>query len=1184
MDEMPPVGPPVAGLVASAGGLDAFKKFFTAMPPDSGIAFVLVPHLDPQHESLMVELLSRHTAMPVVEVAEAMLVEANHVYVIPPNKYMTISGGVFCLTGPVKRGDWQTSIDSFLRSLADDQQERAICVVLSGTGAHGTLGLKAVKAAGGMAIVQDPRTAEYPRMPQSAIGTGLADHVLAPEQMPKALVSYVQHFYVNGRRVATEAMVAPDHMNQLLALLRARANFDFRYYRPKMLARRVERRMGLNHIDHLGDYLAHLRENPDEVKRLARDLLLSVTSYFRDAEAFRALETGVIAPLVAAKDSQDSIRVWVPGCATGEEPYSIAMLVLEHLSTAQKSCRLQIFATDVDQEALEVARQGIYPESISADVSAERLARFFIKTEDSSYQVNKQLRESVVFAPQNLITDAPFSKMDLVSCRNVLIYLEAEVQKKIINLLHFALNMGGFLFLGPSESIGRQVDLFEAVSKNWRIYRRIGATRLERVEIPIAPGPGLPAHAVGTTEGAVQKPPSLAELTHRLLIEQFAPTAVLVNRKYEILYFVGNTGRYLEFPTGEPAFDLTVMAREGLRTKLRGAVHKAVRDGQPVELTGVRVKRNGGYDDVAVRVMPVQSPKSAEGLMLVTFQDVAKPALRSAVVEPPSEDAVMRQLEAELHATKEDLQCTIEEMESSNEEIKASNEEVMSMNEELQSTNEELETSKEELQSLNEELNTVNNQLQDKVAELEGANNDLANLLNCTDVATVFLDTQFRIRRFTPSATVLFNLIATDLGRPIADVTRKFADSDFLTDGRQVLQELVPREREVRSEGDRWWTRRILPYRTLDDRVEGVAITLVDITERRKAADIMVRRHAAVVENSADAIFSKDLNGTIRSWNRGAIKLYGYSIEEAVGRSVKTLVPTDRIEEWAQAMSQLARGESIEQLETEQIGKDGKRVAVSLTISPIRDANGKVVSASVTGRDITERKRFEAELRRTAVERKRLEGQIVEIALLEQQRLGAELHDGCGQDLTALGILAGSLIESLKAHSPSDVEVAGKIGDGLKHVLQCIRDKAQGLSKASIQPAELAGALEELTTQLAEKSGILWTYDDHEAVSIHDDLTATQLYHIAQEACTNALKHANAQNVRVCLHLDGAHVILRIEDDGIGIPAESSDGLGLRIMHNRAAVIGGKLTIESRHPAGTIVTCTIPVEHKHAAQ
>jgi two-component system CheB/CheR fusion protein len=417
-------GPPVVGIGASAGGLDAFKRFFAAMPPDSGIAFVLVPHLDPAHESLMVELLSRHTTMPVVEAENNMPVDANHVYIIPPNKYMTIHGGILRLTGPVERRTSQTSIDLFLRSLAEDQQEQSICIILSGTGSHGTLGLKAVKAAGGMAMVQDPGTAEYDRMPQSAMATGLADYVLAAEQMPEALIKYVQHTYANaGTRIET-APEGADYLTQVLALLRARTKFDFRPYRKKMLTRRIERRMGLNHFDSIPKYLAFLRDHPDEVKQLVKDLFISVTSFFRDPEAFEELASQVIAPLVQRKEDDSVIRVWVPGCATGEEAYSLVIILLEQLATAKKSCTLQVFATDVDRDALEVARQGIYPESIAGDVTPERLARYFMRVDETSYQVSKQVREPVVFAVQNLIADAPFSKMDLISCRNLLIYLE----------------------------------------------------------------------------------------------------------------------------------------------------------------------------------------------------------------------------------------------------------------------------------------------------------------------------------------------------------------------------------------------------------------------------------------------------------------------------------------------------------------------------------------------------------------------------------------------------------------------------------------------------------------------------------------------------------------------------------------------------------------------------------------
>ena len=542
---------PVAGLVASAGGLDAFKKFFATMPADSGIAFVLIPHLDPTHESLMVELLTRHTSMPVVEAVEGMAVEPNRVYIIPPDRNMTISGGVLRLTGPVAHGNWQTSIDLFLRSLADDQLEKAICIILSGTGSHGTLGLTAVKAAGGMAMVQDPKTAQYTPMPESAIATGLADYVLPVEQMPDALVRYVQHGYVSGGAVVTAVGENAGNLNQVLALLSARTKFDFHYYRKKTLGRRLERRMGLSRFDDVAEYLAHLREHPEEVQRLARDLLVSVTSFFRDPEAFSTLEAEVIAPLIQSKDADAPLRVWVPGCATGEEPYSLAMLLLEHQTAAQSSCRLQIFATDVDERALAVARRGIYPEGIAADVTPGRLARFFTRVNESAWQISKQVRETVTFAVQNLITDAPFSRMDLISCRNILIYLEPEMEQKIITLLHFSLKEGGYLFLGPSETVGRQTDLFEPLSRKWRIYRRIGPARADGLQFPAMHTE--PRHATPPPPASrPHAPPKLAELAQNSMLRRFGLACVVINREYEVLHFAGLTEHYLIQPAGPP--------------------------------------------------------------------------------------------------------------------------------------------------------------------------------------------------------------------------------------------------------------------------------------------------------------------------------------------------------------------------------------------------------------------------------------------------------------------------------------------------------------------------------------------------------------------------------------------------------------------------------------------------------
>ncbi len=1161
-------GPPVAGIGASAGGLDAFKKLLAAMPPDSGIAFVLVPHLDPAHESLMVELLARHTTMPVVEVADDMPVEANRVYIIPPNKYMTIRGGILRLTGPVERRTSQTSIDLFLRSLADDQQERSICIILSGTGSHGTLGLKAVKEAGGLAIVQDPATAEYERMPQSAVATGLADYVLPAEQMPDALVKYVRHGYVNGGTHVEGAPEGADHLSRVLALLRTRSKCDFRAYRKKMVARRVERRMGLNQLDSIPEYLAFLRGHPEELKQLVKDLFISVTSFFRDAEAFPQLASQVIAPLVESKEADAVIRVWVPGCATGEEPYSIAMLLLEQLAAAHKSCRVQIFATDVDEDALVVARQGLYPDSIAADVSPERLARFFARADEHTYQISKQVRETVTFAAQNLISDAPFTRLDLVSCRNLLIYLEPGVQKKVVTLFHFALNEGGFLFLGPSETIGRQTDLFEALSKKWRMFRRIGPARPERVAFPIVAAMEVGGTARRPAEGAGVPPTDFGEVTRWLLLEHFAPAAVLINRKYEIFYYFGPCAQYLELPTGRPTHDLSLMAREGLRTKLRGAIHRAIRDSASVVLSGVRVKRNGSHYPVRVTVRPVQAPQAAEGSLLVTFEDEALSARAPSPAGPegPGEagdESALRRLEHELKATREDLQGTIEELESANEELKASNEEVMSTNEELQSVNEELETSKEELQSLNEELTTVNNQLHEKVQELEAANTDMANLFNCAEVTTVFLDRSFRIKRFSPATTRLFNLIATDVGRPIGDIVKRFTDDDLLPDARQLLADLTPREKEVRTEDGRWCARRIFPYRTLDNRVEGVVMTFVDITERKQAADAVVRRLAAVVASSADAIFSKDLDGTIRTWNLGAERLYGYSPAEAVGRSVRMLVPEDRAAEWSLVMSPLARGEHVEQFETEQVRKDGRRIAVALTVSPIRDGSGTVVSASVTGRDLTERRQLERD--------------VVEAATLQQRRIGQDLHDSVAQELTALNMLARDLAETIRTDPAAATRLVGQMEQGLQRGRRELRDVLRGLLPVALDSAGLMAALSDLADRTEQERKVACTFHCPERVSVEDNLAATQLYFIAQEAVHNAIKHAQARKIRITLGTTAAGLVLGVQDDGVGMPAVpvEGQGLGLRIMRNRATILGARLIIEPAAPAGTAVTCVL---------
>ena len=952
---------PVVGIGASAGGLGAFKKFFSAMPSDSGMAFILIPHLDPSHRSLMVELLARQTTMKVCEAADAMPIDPNCVYIIPPNKYLSVNAGRLHLTGPTERQGLPTALDGFFRSLAADQQEKAIGIVLSGTGSHGTPGIKEIKAVGGMIMAQEPDTAEYDQMPRNAIATGLVDYVLPPEKMPEALVKYARQPYLHPAKALPAAEAAAELIAPVLDVLRTRSRYDFRCYRKNMLNRRIQRRMGICQIDELPVYVAFLREHPEEITALYRDLLIGVTSFFREPEAFQALQQHVVPELVERHSGELPVRVWVPACATGEEAYSIAILLLEQFAAVKKSVNFQVFASDVDEESLEVARRGVYTASAVGEISAERIQKFFVKTDESHYQVNKQLRGSLVVTRQNVISDAPFSRLNLVSCRNLLIYLETELQQKLLSLFHFALNEQGYLLLGCSESIGRHTDLFEPVSKKWRVFRRVGPARRDLVQVPILADADRRIR-IPNLEPALRPKMGFAELMQKLLLARYAPAAVLINRKYEVLSLFGRTSDYLELPTGALTSDLMSLARQGLRTKIRAACHKVLTGGETVAAIDARVPRNGSSVACTITVSLLHEPKEAEGLLLVVFQDYAAEAQLGSpqALASEEESAVVRQLEYEVETTREDLQSTIEELQSSNEEV-------MSMNEELQSANEELETSKEELQSFNEELSTVNSQLQDKVDELERANNDIRNLLKSTEIATVFLDMDLRIRRFTPATVQLLNLIETDIGRPIRDFALRFTDQTLLQDAGRVLEKLTPVETEVHSEEGRCYLRRILPYRTADNHIEGVALTFVDITERMQA-EAQFRRLATVLRDSNDAVMLLELDGRITGWNRGAERLYGYTEADALKLHVGDLVAEDEHAAQEQVLIRIAQGEEIKSFETRRVAQNGKLLDVWSTIPQLTDDRGHPTAVALTDRDVTDRKRKEVEIRQLAVE------------------------------------------------------------------------------------------------------------------------------------------------------------------------------------------------------------------------
>jgi two-component system CheB/CheR fusion protein len=966
---------PIVGIGASAGGLAAFEAFFTGMPTDSdsGMAFVLVQHLAPDHKSMLADLVKRYTRMQVFEVEDGMAVEPNCAYIIPPNRDMAFLDGTLQLLEPAAPRGLRLPIDFFFRSLAQDQHERAICIVLSGTGSDGTLGLRAVKGEGGMVMAQNPESTEHDGMPRSAIATGLVDFVLPPAEMPAQLIAYVTHAFGKPPRPASPTPPKNEvALKKIFVLLRAQTGHDFSQYKQNTVNRRVERRMAVHQIAQLGDYIRYLQQNPAEVEALFRDLLIGVTSFFRDGEAFAALQEQVIPRLFVGKVSGASIRVWVPGCSTGEEAYSLAMLLQEQMEALKQSFKLQLFATDLDRQAIERARAGVYPASIAADVSPERLTRFFSQGPDGgAYRVQKALRDILVFSEHDVIKDPPFSKLDLISCRNLLIYMGGDLQKKLIPLFHYALNPGGALFLGTSETVGEFADLFAPLDRKAKLYQRkgdgSGARRLTvGMHVPRELEVGAVSRPHERFPGESKLP--LRELTERVLLQQYAPVGALVNPSGDILYLHGRTGLYLEPAPGEACMNILKMARDGLRRDLTTALHKAVASQQPVRHLGLRVKTNGDFTRVDLVVQPVEAGSAAAAeptLLLVTFAEAAEQTPEiSAAAEATQDagqvttdsDARIAALKKELHAKEEFLQTTNEELETTNEELKSSNEEMQSINEELQSTNEELETSKEELQSVNEELATVNAELQAKVVDLSRANNDMNNLLAGTGIGTVFVDHQLRIQRFTPAVTQVINLILTDVGRPVGHIVSNLADYDRLVeDVRTVLETLVPIEVEVRTNSGAWYLLRIRPYRTQENVIEGAVITFTEMTELKAAQAVLreseaLRCMAAVVRDAHDAVLVQDLQGRILVWNPGAQRMYGWSEAEALAMNIRDLVPEDQREQSLAMVKQLARAEVLEPCRTQRIAKEGRTVDAWLTATALVNATGEVYALVTTER------------------------------------------------------------------------------------------------------------------------------------------------------------------------------------------------------------------------------------------
>jgi two-component system CheB/CheR fusion protein len=1184
----------VVGLGASAGGLEALYKVFDALPCDTGMAFVLVLHLDPTHSSMIAGLLTGHTTMTVVEATDGMPIRPDCVYVIPPGAYLSIGEGLLRLTNPSERRGARMPFDFFLRSLAQDCGVRAVCAVLSGTGADGAAGLLAVRENGGLVIAQEPREAGQDGMPRNAILTGAVDLVLPASAIPAALLEHRQRSAPEPRRERA-APATRDGDGAALAgiidLLAARTSLDFTLYKEGTLTRQIGRRMATASIRDMRQYLEAIHQDPDEIDRLAKDMLINVTQFFRDEKAFEVLAETVLPELIGRQPLEVPIRIWDAGCSTGEETYSIAMLFLEAIASAKRNVKLQLFASDVDDEALTIARNGLYPESIVKDVSAARLERFFSK-EGNGYRVTRELRETVVFTTQDLLAHAPFARLDFVSCRNVLIYLRQDVQEKVLSLFHFALREGGILFLGASETVGGFSERFEPISKKHRIFRHLGRSRPGEVAFPIAASPGNRGRSTPSPEIAPR--PTIGSLARQALLDAYAPASVLINARQEGLYYFGPIDRYLKVAAGEASRNLYAMARDGLRTKLRAAIRQAGREHTPITIGRVRMQREADAVTVRLSVVPVGS--EGEELLLVSFFDEPEQKKSGKDAVDAGDPAHVSELEQELDATRKELEGAIHDFEATNDELTASNEEAMSVNEELQSTNEELETSKEELQSLNEELTALNSQLSETIEQQRATANDLRNTMNSSEIAMLFLDGNLKIRLFTPAASAMFNVIASDIGRPLADLARRINDPRLLADAADVLGDRVSPNREVEADNGAWYTRRIVPYRNHDDQAEGVVITFTDISDG-KAAERAIEAARSYSESIIDTIGQPlvvlDAELRVISASRSFYVTFLLGPGETVGRRLDR-VGNGGLDNAALRgfLDRLTRGERA--IEEHPIDVDlpvGGARRLLVNALEIRDDSPGGRKILVTIDDVTERMRISEaleEARRTA-----------EQANLGKSRfLAAASHD-LRQPLQTLSLVRGILAKRVKDETGTRLiakleETLGAMS-GMLNTLLDINQLEAGIVHPEVIEFPIGTVLDRLRTEFAyhvTTKQLEWRVVANSLAVRSDPRLLEQML---RNLLANAVKYTEQGKVLLGCRRRGDKLRIEVWDTGIGIPAEQLEvifeefrqldnaarerhrglGLGLSIVRRVGDLLEHRITVRSWPGRGSVFAVTV---------
>jgi two-component system CheB/CheR fusion protein len=937
---------PIVGLGASAGGLAALEQFFAKVPPGSGMAFVVVTHQHAGHASLLAELLGRKTEMNVVRISKAATIEPNRVYTASPGFNLAILNGVLHPMEISSLGPVHLPVDYFFRSLAQDQKEQAVAVVLSGTGTDGSLGIKEIKAALGLVLVQDEKSAEYTGMPRSAVATGCADYVLRPAEMAAQIIAYAKGLApVPAALEAEEEARPPEGLQKIFLLLRSRTGHDFSLYKVNTLRRRVERRIHVHHLETLNDYVRFLQANPTELDLLFKELLIGVTSFFRDAQGFDVL-LPVLSDALKKKSDKYIVRAWVPGCATGEEAYSIAILLREAMDQVKRTYDMQIFATDIDTEAITAARLGVFSAGIANDVTHGRLSRFFVR-DDETYRVKKEIREMMVFAPQNVIADPPFTKLDVLSCRNLLIYLDNKLQKRLIPFFHYALKPGGVLFLGPSESISGFANLFEPVDKKWKIFRRREASvsAYPTEFFTRARGPhSEPLLRVATPPRGRGSDAGIASATEKLLLKDLVPPSVVVHERGDVVHVHGRTGLFLEPAPGPQSMtNIFNMIRPGMELDLATAMRQAATEKGDVRRR-VRLKTNGGYTSAEICVRHVTEPEALKGLFLISFERPYPVEAPAPLKGPEGRGKALdrfSELEHELRRTKETHQGTIEELETASEELKSTNEELQSSNEELQSTNEELETSKEEMQSLNEELQTVNSEVQAKVEELSRTNDDMRNLLNATDIATVFVDNDLRIKRFTEQAKSVIRLIPSDVGRDIGDLVSTLHYDRLVDDAKQVLARLTPKEQEVRGDGTSWFLMRILPYRTTENLIDGLVLTFVDISKTKVLQEDQ-RRLLFALSHSPTVVFTLDRDLHLM-WS--PVPVFGRTPREILGKTIAEAFGAEDVKELIAAKQKIVTTRKAAR-STVKIRIGGVERVFDVFIEPLLGKSGELESVS----------------------------------------------------------------------------------------------------------------------------------------------------------------------------------------------------------------------------------------------